>query len=95
MWEAYLATLRYVLDDVALLLENVDAERVVITADHGEAFGEWGFYGHTVGCPHPVVRRVPWVETTATDEETHESAVTPEVDAAFDRDQHLRDLGYR
>lgn len=94
MWEAYLATLRYVLDDVALLLENVDAERVVITADHGEVFGEWGFYGHTIGCPHPAVRRVPWVETTATDEGTHEPAIMPEADPAFDRDQHLRDLGY-
>ncbi|WP_324665347.1 alkaline phosphatase family protein [Haloarcula sediminis] len=95
MWDAYLATLRYVLDDVALLLENVDAERVAITADHGEAFGEWGFYWHTVGCPHPAVRRVPWVGTTATDEGTYDPVVTPETDEGFDRQQHLRDLGYR
>ncbi|WP_277542853.1 alkaline phosphatase family protein [Haloarcula laminariae] len=94
MWDAYLATLRYVLDDVELLLENVDAETVVITADHGEAFGEWGFYGHTIGCPHPVVRRVPWVETTATDDRTYEPTVVSEVDDTFDRDQHLQDLGY-
>ncbi|TKX74502.1 hypothetical protein EXE46_09090 [Halorubrum sp. GN11_10-6_MGM] len=50
-----------------LLLDNIDAERVVITADHGEAFGEYGFYWHKVACPLPIVRQVPWIETTAED----------------------------
>jgi hypothetical protein len=103
----YLDNLRLVLDEVAVLLENVDADRVAITADHGEAFGEWGFYEHPVGCPHPAVKRVPWVETTAVDRETR----TPDVEAcregvatdtAADREgvtedveSQLRDLGYR
>jgi hypothetical protein len=52
---------------VALLLENVDAERVVITADHGEGFGEYGVYEHPVGCPAPTIKRVPWATTTAAD----------------------------
>ncbi|SFR45825.1 hypothetical protein [Halogeometricum limi] len=96
-WESYRGTLRVVLDEVELLLENVDADRVAITADHGEAFGELGFYGHTTGFPHPAVRRVPWVETTATDEGTYDPIVDPQTDAddgEFDVGQHLRDLGY-
>jgi hypothetical protein len=67
VWERYLDNLRFVLDSVGLLLENVDADRVVITADHGEGFGEYGVYEHPVGCPAPTVKRVPWAVTTATD----------------------------
>lgn len=91
----YLDDLRLVLDEVAVLLENVDAEKAVITADHGEAFGEWGFYEHPIGCPHPVVRRVPWVETTGVDRGTRvpDPIVTDEPSA--DVAAQLRDLGYR
>jgi len=70
VWDEYLDNLRSVLDSVELLLENVDAETVAITADHGELFGEWGLYSHIYGVPHPKLRNVPWVETTATDRET-------------------------
>lgn len=98
VWAEYLDNLRLVLDEVAILLENVDAEKAVITADHGEAFGEWGFYEHPIGCPHPVVRRVPWVETTGVDRGTRmpeppEPVVTDEPSA--DVAAQLRDLGYR
>jgi hypothetical protein len=99
-WARYLDTLRLALDEVAVLLENVDAERVVVTADHGEAFGEWGFYEHPVGCPHPAVKRVPWVETTATDRGTRDPAAVASGTAegsspAPDVAEQLRDLGYR
>ncbi|WP_415379377.1 hypothetical protein [Halosimplex sp. TS25] len=67
LWERYLDDLRYVLDEVTVLLENLDARTVAITADHGETFGEWGAYGHLDGLAIPQVKRVPWVETTATD----------------------------
>ena len=95
VWDRYLDNLRLALDEVADLLENVDAERAVVTADHGEAFGEWGFYEHPVGCPLPAVKRVPWVETTATDRGTRDPS--PVADGSGDPDvaEHLRDLGYR
>lgn len=98
-WEGYLDNLRLVLDEVELLLENLDADRVVVTADHGEAFGEFSFYEHPVGCPHPVVKRVPWVETTATDTETYRpaseaTAETEETTETSVEDQ-LVALGYR
>ena len=38
-----------VLRHVQNLLNNHDAERVIISADHGEAFGEFGVYRHPVG----------------------------------------------
>lgn len=72
VWELYLDNLRFVLDDVEMLLQNLDADRVVITADHGDAIGEYGTYGHPEGVPHPATSRVPWVETSATDRGTYE-----------------------
>lgn len=93
VWDAYRDNLRHVLDDVAILLENVDADRVVITSDHGNAFGEWGVYGHPMHVPLSCLRVVPWVETTATDHETHEPAEhATEVDAKVS--ERLQQLGY-
>jgi arylsulfatase A-like enzyme len=107
-WELYLDNLRFVLDDVALLLANLNADQVVITADHGDAMGEFGAYGHPEGLPHPETRRVPWVETSASDEETYQPPPindlgygdrSPEVDDRQEPDpevvDHLADLGYR
>lgn len=91
----YRETLREVLDEVAVLIENVDADQVVITADHGEALGEWGAYGHPVGFPHPVVKQVPWVETSANDEGTLETSdVNTESEASESVEENLKDLGY-
>jgi hypothetical protein len=92
-WKSYRANLRLVLDDVAVLLENHDADRVVLTADHGDALGEWGIYDHPAGCLHPVVKNVPWAETSASDTGSYSPSVDPsggetEVEA------RLRRLGY-
>jgi hypothetical protein len=96
VWRSYRANLEYVLDDVALLLENCDADTAVLTADHGNAFGEWGFYGHPPRTPIPAIRRVPWVETSARDRGTHTPAAQPDrVDeSAGSVESHLRELGY-
>jgi arylsulfatase A-like enzyme len=94
VWEAYLDNLRVVLDEVERLLENVDAERVVITADHGEAFGEYGFYEHPIGCPHPVVKQVPWATTTAVDRGTSTPAAYERDETAPEVSDRLEDLGY-
>lgn len=91
--EAYMDELRMILDEVALLLDNVDAEKVIITADHGEAMGEYGIYGHPRGIAIDELRVVPWYETTARDSGTHEPAVNSKQ-LEGDQTQRLRDLGY-
>lgn len=96
VWDSYRENLRYVLDDVELLLENTDGERVIITADHGNAFGEWGLYGHPPYSPIAALREVPWVETTSSDTETYEPTVERE-DQAVAEDEvqaRLESLGY-
>jgi hypothetical protein len=94
VWEAYLTDLRAAVDDVAALCRNVDGT-VAITADHGEAFGEHGEFGHRPAMLHPEVRRVPWVTVEATDEGTREGDLAAYEPAERDVDDQLAALGYR
>lgn len=67
-WAAYLDNLRWALDEVDRLRRNMDAETMVLTADHGDCWGEWGgLYCHPRGVPAPELMRVPWVEIEAAD----------------------------
>lgn len=93
-WELYKANLRLVLDEIELLLANVDADQVVITADHGNAFGEFGAYGHPEGFLHPNVKVVPWVETSATDTGAHTPSYEPKEGVETSVEQHLEAMGY-
>jgi hypothetical protein len=93
VWKAYLENLRFVLEEVNLLLNNIDAERVAISADHGESFGEWGVYGHPAALPHPTIKRVPWVETSATDMSTYEVDIKEDIKTGSASEQ-LKALGY-
>lgn len=96
-WRRYLDNLRLVLDETALLLDNVDAQTVAITADHGELFGRYGLYGHPCGVPIPSLRRVPWVETTAADRRTHDPVDhrSPSASPTRPVTAQLAELGYR
>jgi hypothetical protein len=96
LWEAYLNDLRLALDDIVLFLESVDADRVIITADHGECFGEWGLYGHYGWVPVPELVRVPWVVTSAKNNTEYEPNVDIELTADNkDVGEKLRALGYK
>jgi len=62
--QSYRANLKYAIDCVAEMLELVDAT-VMVTADHGNAFGKYGIYGHPFMWPERAVRSVPWVKLDA------------------------------
>lgn len=96
--ELYHKNLRFVLEYVDILFENIDAENAVVSADHGEGLGNgWGkFWSHPYGYPFSPIKTVPWAKTTATDEQTYE----PQYDE-LDRNpiedeqrQLLKDMGY-
>jgi len=97
VWADYERNLEAVLDDVELLLSNVDAETAVLTADHGNAFGEHHIYGHPGGVDIPALREVPWCETTASDDHTHDPGDPGGEDATDEEtvDDRLESLGYR
>lgn len=95
VWQDYLTELRSGLDAVETLLDNFDAETAVITADHGESFGEWSKsnFGHGTSRVNPVIRNVPLVEVDATDNHTHQPGeLTKQEDT--DPIENLRQLGY-
>lgn len=60
-YDRYRETLRVTLSAVERLLNGLSNSTVLITADHGELFGEFGLYGHMPGFPHSALRRVPAV----------------------------------
>lgn len=87
LWSAYQDNLRYVLDDVELLLENLDADRVILTSDHANCVGERGIYGHPKYVPDPTLKRVPWVELASQDSGEYK----PEYEPAGEGEQELTD----
>jgi hypothetical protein len=98
IWQSYMSDLRYVLDDIELLLDNLEAETVAISSDHGEAFGEYGILGHKLGSLHPKVRKVPWVETSGQDDGSYQPTVEEPDNSKMSReklDDQLDALGYR
>lgn len=56
----YEENLRAVFDAAADLASDLDG-KVVITSDHGEAFGEQGIWEHHVETPIPELIEVPWL----------------------------------
>lgn len=91
--QAYEDNLRYVLDDVRLLLTSVDAERVVISSDHGNAFGEFGMFGHHGYTPLYSLRTVPWCVTEAKDSGRY-TPVDHDRTSERDVNHQLDALGY-
>lgn len=59
--ELYEENLRIALEAVAELIPELDG-RVVVTADHGEAFGEKGVWEHHIETHIPPLMEVPWLE---------------------------------
>lgn len=94
VWKAYRDNLRLALDSVETLLNNVDAESVVITSDHGNLVGEYGLYGHPDGVALPPSRRVPWARTSAENVEDRDVELD-RSDVSVDRQEQLAYLGYR
>ncbi|QRV13989.1 hydrolase [Haloterrigena salifodinae] len=96
VWQKYRQNLKYVLNHLPLLLRNVDAEKVIITADHGNLLGEYGLYGHPAKVAVSELRTVPWCKTTVEDTGEYEPTLVPSHDQAADvAERRLADLGYR
>lgn len=95
VFDAYLDEVRATLNELQILLNNIDAEKIVISADHGDAFGEWGVYGHNPGNFHPKVRNVPWALTSGVDKKTYNPQIQPKNVFTSSLTEQLEALGYR
>jgi hypothetical protein len=97
VWRGYRLNLELVLEDVKLLLNNVNADTAVVTADHGNAMGEYGIYGHPLYVPIPALKKVPWCVTSAEDTGEYQPALKPETKAESSDsvvEERLKHLGY-
>jgi len=100
VWAAYRENLKVVLEDVDLLIDAFDNERVLITADHGNALGEYGMCGHPGRLFLPATRRVPWkfvntepAKTVEIDTDVGELESEPTSDDIVQ--DRLESLGYK
>lgn len=94
-WQSYQATLDMAWQWVERVCDSVAGD-VLITADHGNAFGEWGIFGHPFGWPQPAVRRVPWLRVRGQADATLEPRGMLDAEQSSpDRDAQLAALGYR
>lgn len=72
---SYKDMLRWILEEIRIVLNNINSDNIVITSDHGEAFGEYGIYNHHAGSLHPHVRYVPWIETKGENSGSYEPSI--------------------
>ena len=99
-YEAYASTFDVVVNDVERVVDGVSG-KVVVSADHGNSFGEhpkWlplPVYGHPRGSLLDCLVEVPWVEF---DWEERRAIEWEEADSSYsvsdDVERHLHDLGY-
>ncbi|QSW99643.1 hypothetical protein [Haloterrigena alkaliphila] len=95
-FEAYRDNLEWVLEDGIYPLEDLITATVGITADHGNAAGEFGIYGHPDSVVIPEIRKVPWVtmEAENTGADIDEADLETRTLADEEVKQQLAALGY-
>jgi hypothetical protein len=94
VWSAYRDNLEWVIDDaVNPMQQNIEGQ-IALSADHGNLLGEWGIYGHPVGCPIPAVRKIPWKTVEGVDRGTIQPDQVSPSDT-IDTESQLEALGYK
>ncbi len=97
VWNAYRENLECTLPEVQRLLNSIDGKSIV-TADHGNAFGEMGVYGHPGNHYIDALVRVPWQIVSGKERRSITSA-SEKLDNYRKEDStvqdRLADLGYK
>jgi hypothetical protein len=96
VWDAYVENLEMTMPHIEQLVDKLHGKSV-ISADHGQAFGEWGQYGH--GSWVEPVYNVPWFEVESDDRKTITKGEETVSTYMLDSDEEeitarLQDLGY-
>lgn len=93
VWNGYIDNTRWALDEVNTLRNSVDTE-ILITADHGNAFDEWGVYGHPEEVHISATLDVPFVKINGSDNQNYEPSAANNINSV-DFEDRLAALGYR
>ena len=93
-YDAYRTTLQIVLEEIDPLLSGLQG-KTVVSADHGNVFGENNLYGHPKYRAHPKLVKVPWFISDDTRKEIQpaDRLTSTRSLSAADKDK-LRALGY-
>jgi hypothetical protein len=95
VWEAYRENLELTLPHIDKLLADLNG-KTIVTSDHGNAFGEFGLYGHPGGKYVNSLVKVPWLVVEGDKRKTISAdgfCEVPNIDEG-DLDDKLADLGY-
>ncbi|SDY32845.1 alkaline phosphatase family protein [Halopenitus persicus] len=94
VWDVYRENLTVVLPYVAELLEKLEG-KTVVTSDHGNAFGEWGIYGHPGSAYIDPLVTVPWLIANSKNRKSVETGETTDrMSLEEDVSDRLEQLGY-
>ncbi|WP_123620077.1 hypothetical protein [Halorubrum sp. CSM-61] len=95
VWKAYRENLELALPQVDHLLGELRGKSVV-TSDHGNAFGEFGVFGHPGGVYTNSLVKVPWLVTESNSRPKIEGELADQVEQqiASQVTDRLKDLGY-
>jgi arylsulfatase A-like enzyme len=95
VWNAYAETLELTLPHIERLVKQLSG-KTVVSADHGNAFGEDGIFGHPTCTHHESLVKVPWlVVENERKEIINSSADAPtHTDEDDDIGDRLAALGY-
>jgi hypothetical protein len=93
-FEAYRDNLRWVLEDGVNQIKQNCSAKIALTADHGNAAGEYGYYGHPKHSPVSSVRVVPWTVVEGIDKEIKKTDSNT-GQQTVDIDKQFEVLGYR
>jgi hypothetical protein len=93
-YEAYRTTLQIVLEEIKPLLSELQG-KTVVSADHGNVFGENQLYGHPKYRAHPKLVEVPWFINHGARKKIQpaDRLTSTQSLSAVDKDK-LRALGY-
>ncbi|MFB6176226.1 MAG: hypothetical protein ABEI99_03590, partial [Halobaculum sp.] len=100
VWKAYRHTLEVALDDVFRVVRELNG-KTVVSADHGELFGDrvpplyTKLYGHKTGVRYPSLVRVPWAVSNGDRRRIRDDGVSA-TDSDTDKiESQLEALGYK
>lgn len=100
LWKAYSENLAIAMDSVWRLIKNING-RLVVSSDHGNLIGEFGWpvplrlYGHPTGIRTANLVRVPWAVIEDDRRIIQESGTTTVEGNNEQIKKRLRDLGYK
>ena len=100
VWAAYRDNFERAMETVSPLLDDLDG-RTVVTADHGELFGERGpplylrQYGHKTGIRQPDLVRVPWAIDDGPRRRIRDEGVSATESDRAEIERQLKHLGYK